>query len=57
MEPAPKVVFALEAERAVNLMDEWWRENRASAPDLFQRELAAALERIGAMPCYNPIDR
>lgn len=28
----------------------WWRENRQSAPSLFDRELAEALELLRAMP-------
>ena len=28
----------------------WWRENRPAAPDLFEQELDAALERISARP-------
>lgn len=28
----------------------WWREHRPGAPDLFEQELGAALERIGANP-------
>lgn len=28
----------------------WWRRNRAAAPDLFEQELAAALDRIAQAP-------
>lgn len=28
----------------------WWQANRPAAPDLFEQELDAALERIGSRP-------
>jgi plasmid stabilization system protein ParE len=28
----------------------WWRRNRPAAPDLFDQEFAAALDRIAQMP-------
>jgi plasmid stabilization system protein ParE len=28
----------------------WWRRNRPAAPDLFEQELAAALDRIAKAP-------
>jgi plasmid stabilization system protein ParE len=36
----------LEAKR----LKTWWRKNRPAAPDLFEEELDAALERIVAVP-------
>jgi plasmid stabilization system protein ParE len=35
-----KLVFTREADRHVETIDAWWRENRADAPDLFTRELS-----------------
>ena len=35
-----------QAERA----DDWWRENRPAAPDLFARELADALTQLVSAP-------
>lgn len=36
----------------------WWQQHRPAAPDLFERELTAALERIRAAPnlpsAYRP---
>jgi plasmid stabilization system protein ParE len=31
-------------------MKTWWRRHRPKAPDLFEHELDAALERIASMP-------
>lgn len=41
---APKALA--EAKR----IKTWWRANRPDAPDLFEQELNAALERIGTRP-------
>jgi len=38
------------AELQILEIDAWWREHREKAPDLFEQELAAALETIGSAP-------
>ena len=44
------VVVAPSARRHAQRIDDWWRENRPGAPDLFARELEAALFRIAVTP-------
>jgi plasmid stabilization system protein ParE len=39
-----------EADRQILEIDEWWRANRRSAPDLFINELADAFELIANSP-------
>ncbi|MFT4843305.1 MAG: plasmid stabilization system protein ParE [Planctomycetota bacterium] len=39
-----------EAERHIDTIDLWWRENRTAAPELFEQELAAALDLIETWP-------
>ena len=31
-------------------IETWWRRSRPAAPDLFEREFAAALDRIAQLP-------
>lgn len=38
--------FAPRALREAERMKKWWRANRLDAPDLFDQEIAAAIERI-----------
>lgn len=45
-----KVVLAETAKKHAAEIDEWWRENRPSAPDLFADELIAARSLIGDAP-------
>ncbi len=45
-----KLVFTPEAERQANEMDDWWREHRPDARDLFAREFAEARELILGTP-------
>jgi len=45
-----KLVFTPEAEQQASAMDDWWREHRPDARDLFARELAEARELIAAAP-------
>jgi plasmid stabilization system protein ParE len=33
----------------------WWQKNRQSSPDLFDDEMAAAIEQIGAAPTLGAI--
>lgn len=40
-----------EAERCKT----WWQKNRPAAPDLFDEELAAAIEQIWAAPTIGAI--
>jgi hypothetical protein len=37
-----KLLFSPEAERDIERIDAWWRENRQGAPHLFAEELAQA---------------
>jgi plasmid stabilization system protein ParE len=42
--------FAPKALAEAKSIKTWWRANRPAAPDLFEQELNAALERIGSTP-------
>lgn len=44
------VVLAREAVEQSRLIDEWWRENRHAAPELFAAELASALSLLAEAP-------
>ena len=44
------VIVAPSARRHAQQIDDWWRENRPRAPDLFARELEAAFFRVAARP-------
>ncbi len=45
-----KLRLATRALAEAKQIKTWWRENRPAAPDLFEQELDAALERISARP-------
>jgi len=45
-----RLVIAPRARLQIHAIDGWWRENRPAAPDLFNRELDAALDRLRLMP-------
>jgi hypothetical protein len=45
-----RVVFEARAAREVAEIDEWWREHRPAAPDLFARELQRVLAVIAVVP-------
>lgn len=45
-----KLRLAPRALAEAKRIKSWWRENRPAAPDLFEQELDAALERIRAVP-------
>jgi plasmid stabilization system protein ParE len=45
-----KLRLAARALAEAKRIKTWWRENRPDAPDLFEQELDAALERISARP-------
>jgi plasmid stabilization system protein ParE len=42
--------FSQAAFRQIDAADSWWRENRPANPDLFMRELQAALAQIRSFP-------
>ena len=39
-----------EAERQIRAIDDWWRERRPAAPQLFAQELAQAVATLEALP-------
>lgn len=45
-----EVIVVPEAEAQVRKIDDWWRENRTAAPELFVQELAAAVALIQSSP-------
>jgi len=45
-----RLEFLPEASQQVEAADEWWRENRPAARDLFARELGEALSLLEAQP-------
>ena len=47
------VVFQRRAAREIEAVDEWWREHRTSAPDVFAFELGAVLSAIALMPTLD----
>ena len=49
------VRFSLEAAGQLRARRIWWRENRDKAPDLFERELAEAIGRLGRSAGTLPI--
>jgi plasmid stabilization system protein ParE len=51
------VIVAPSARQHIRRIDEWWRENRTNAPDLFTRELEAAFVRIAATPLIVAVYR
>ena len=44
------VIVAPRARAHAQRIEEWWSKNRPDAPDLFNRELEAAFNRIAATP-------
>jgi plasmid stabilization system protein ParE len=45
-----RVVVSDLAERQIQIVDDWWREHRPAAPELFSEELAAIFEVLAALP-------
>ena len=45
-----RVLLAPEAQAQVDAIDDWWRENRTAAPDLFFQELASTLGVLSRAP-------
>ena len=44
------VALTERASAQVDAVDDWWRANRSSAPELFAQELADALDLLSVMP-------
>jgi plasmid stabilization system protein ParE len=44
------VITAPEADRQLEAIDDWWRDNRASAPNLVLDEFRHVLTRLENMP-------
>ena len=44
------VIIAPRAEAQFRAIDEWWRQNRFAAQDLFAEEFRAAVEHIRLLP-------
>ncbi len=38
------------ADAQIEEIDDWWRDNRTAAPDLFREELESAFERLAGQP-------
>ena len=45
-----RVEFTRPASDQASAAELWWRANRPAAPDLFESELAAALEQLASLP-------
>jgi len=45
-----QVLIVPEADEQIREINDWWRENRPAAPDLFAEELAAAISLIEVWP-------
>lgn len=45
-----KVKFSPRASRRVKIVARWWRENRPTAPTVFDEELRAVIERLKSEP-------
>ena len=45
-----EIVVTPTAREQIRIVDAWWRENRAAAPDLFVDELAVVLALLTALP-------
>ncbi|MGA7119860.1 MAG: type II toxin-antitoxin system RelE/ParE family toxin [Polyangiaceae bacterium] len=50
-----KVRLAPRALSEAERLKTWWLKNRPLAPELFDEEIAAAIERIGAAPGLGAI--
>ena len=42
--------FTKRAERSIERIDDWWRVDRRSSPDLFWQELNAAIDTLRTFP-------
>ena len=50
-----RVLITPEAQAQVDVRRQWWREHRDKAPDPFDEEFLAAVERIGGASGSFPI--
>jgi len=50
-----RVLITPEAQAQLDARRQWWLENRDKAPDLFDEEFRAVLERIDRAPGSFPI--
>jgi hypothetical protein len=50
-----RVRFSLLADAQLRARRLWWRENRDKAPDLFDRELGEAVDRLARNAAMLPI--
>jgi plasmid stabilization system protein ParE len=53
MSPA-RIEFTHSAREHAERVQRWWLEHRAAAPDLFEAELAAALQQLADFPRIGP---
>jgi len=49
-----KIRVSGRARVRIRKLDDWWRNHRLKAPELFKQELAAAFERIQQVPKPRP---
>ena len=45
-----RVGFSRTADAQIETIESWWRENRPAAPDMFSRELEAAVRLLEISP-------
>lgn len=45
-----KIRYTKQGRSRADFVDDWWRNNRPAAPDLFKQELEDALELLAASP-------
>ncbi len=50
-----RVRFTLDAAAQISARREWWRDHRDKAPELFDIELAEAIERLGRTAGSLPV--
>ena len=49
------VRFSNAADARFDAINDWWRDNRDKAPDLFDREVAEAVQRLAATPMIGVV--
>lgn len=57
MSGALAVVFQRRATREIEKVDEWWRKNRPSSPDVFVTELERTIAAVAIMPTLGTTAR
>jgi plasmid stabilization system protein ParE len=50
-----KIELTPDAREQIRSAADWWRDNRLTAPTLFEEELAAAVEMLGAGPLLTRV--